>query len=279
MTFSFKWVRKYFERHRLKPRRQSLEKELGKHFGGDIRLKVASAKGGYDEIFLALRDASPFAMVRLNNPDKRSTDPVGPNDPGIPLGARDRLDREWKAYDTLSALGFAPKPLWRCSDAIVCEWLNWNRASLYITENRNDVLPTYALMLPIIGSMHSKDIAHLDLNLGNFLLSPTLTKAVVIDFEFGPSEGVSLSQQLAFDYLKLLNDGLRPRRGGKQLLAVLPAWIELLESHVDDRARSANLDFAPHVLKRIYDYPDVVQGLRDLFPGLPPGALSGARDR
>jgi hypothetical protein len=247
--------------------------------GGDIRLKVASAKGGYDEIFLALRDASPFAMVRLNNPDKRSTDPIGPNDPGIPLGARDRLDREWKAYHTLSALGYAPKPLWRCGDAIVCEWLNWNRASLYITENRNDVLPTYALMLPIIGSMHSKDIAHLDLNLGNFLLSPTLTKAVVIDFEFGPSKGVSLSQQLAFDYLKLLNDDLRPRRGGKQLLAVLPAWIELLESHVDDRARNANLEFAPHVLKRIYDYPDVVQGLRELFPGLPPGALSGARDR
>jgi len=45
--------------------------------------------------------------------------------------------------------------------------------------------------------------------------------------------------------------------------------LDLLGAHMDERAKDANLDFAPHVLKRLYEYPEVIHSLKTLFPKLP----------
>ncbi|MBT3595349.1 MAG: hypothetical protein HN758_09545 [Verrucomicrobia bacterium] len=269
MSSPLKWLRRKVELHRLSARRVTLEEELTCYFKAPIRLRPASAKGGYDEIYLAYTNAQKHAVVRLNNPYKTVNDPIGPWDPGVPLEATGRLDREWEAYQCLVQSSYSPKPLWRGEDVLVCEWLDWTRASVHLSRTRNDILKTSALIFPILTYMHGQDLTHLDLNLGNFLLSPDLTKAVVIDFEFGPQAWVSLEQQMAFDYLRLLNDCLRARRGGKYLLEQLSSWLDLLGAHMDERAKDANLDFAPHVLKRLYEYPEVIHSLKALFPKLP----------
>ena len=49
----------------------------------------------------------------------------------------------------------------------------------------------------------------------------------------------------------------------------LSSWLDLLGAHMDERAKDANLDFAPHVLKRLYEYPEVIHSLKALFPKLP----------
>ncbi len=82
-------------------------------------------------------------------------------------------------------------------------------------------------------------MVHLDLNLGNLLADPQGWGISIIDFEFGPVDWVTLPQQMAFDYLRLIDDALKPRRGGRSLLAEPQRLASLLESCVAPSARRA----------------------------------------
>lgn len=246
-----------------------MEQALGKFSSADVDLVPASTKGGYDEIYYARQNGKRFAVVRINSPYKKQNDPIGPLDPSIPLTPAERLNREWNAYNKLAPLGISPEPLWRTDNAIACTWLNWIRASTWLTRNRSDFWTVISQILPTVARMHHADVTHLDLNLGNLLLDTKGSGVAVIDFEFGPVEWVDTSQQQAFDFLRLIDDCIKPRRGGKKMLSNIPCLIKILDDTVSRTARDASLDFVYGKLQRLQGEKELCAALRKIFRNLP----------
>jgi len=117
--------------------------------------------------------------------------------------------------------------------------------------------------------MHSLGVIHLDLNLGNILIDPNTKRLAIIDFEFGPVEWVNRNQQMAFDYLRLIDDCLKPRRGGKVLLEEPSKIIELLKENVPEEIKKADLHFVYSKLQRLEQQPLLSSLLQTVFLNLP----------
>jgi hypothetical protein len=249
-------------------RRRELEAELSAHFQETVSLTPAKVKGGYDEIFWANRNGERFGVVRVNSPFKRQNDPIGPRDPAVPLAFQERLTREWEAYERLAPAGLAPRPLWRTHDAIACSWINWDRASILLTRRRENFWPLFGCALAGIRQMHQCGVVHLDLNWGNLLAPATGPGLAIIDFEFGPVHWVTREQQLAYDYLRLIDDSAKPRRGGRLLLADLTRMEQLLAEIVPAEARSARMGFVFEKLHRLKTGRRLRQRLARVFPNL-----------
>jgi hypothetical protein len=261
-------LRRRRELARQSGRRREIEAELTRRWERRITLTPASTKGGYDEIYHARANGDIVAMVRVNSPFKTQNDPIGPRDPGVPLGPAERLDREWNAYHVLSASDRSPCVLWRTRDAIASTWVDWQRASHLLTRDRHLLWPTLERIIPAVSEMHGCGVTHLDLNLGNLLLEPDGEGAYLIDFEFGPVPWVTEPQQMAYDYLRLIDDCTKPRRGGKLLLRDPSRIARLLEPHVHPKAHPAPMGFAFDKLHRLAAQPDLLAALEDVFPRL-----------
>ena len=246
--------------------------------GHRVILKPAATKGGYDEIYYALRpdrDApggraiERFAVVRINSPYKTQNDPIHPYDPGVPLDAAGRLDREWNAYQVLGPLGLSPQALWRNDVAIACSWLEAKRVSRYLAKQRDQVWDIAQSAFALVTQMHEHGVVHLDLNLGNLLIDPSDKRLQVIDFEFGPAHWAQTDQQQAFDYLRLVEDFIKPRRGGGHIAQDPERLAQLLAQHVPAPAAAATLAFGPQKLTRLAASPPLYQAVRRVFSGLP----------
>lgn len=268
MNSLLRWFRRRWELGQIAGRRQELEQELTAHFQANVQLTPAAAKGGYDEIFYATRAGHRFAVVRVNSPFKRQNDPIGPRDPAVPLEFKDRLEREWDAYARLFPADLSPQPLWRAADAIACSWLDWERASVRLTQQRDQFWPLFEQALQLIRRMHELGVVHLDLNWGNLLVSAAGNKLAVIDFEFGPVPWVTREQQQAYDYLRILDDSLKPRRGGRLLLADVPRAARLLDQTVPATGREAVLEFVFDKLHRLAAATELRERLQQIFPNL-----------
>lgn len=268
MRSPLRWLKRRIELLRVSERRRELCEQLSKEFDQELKLVPASTKGGYDEIYYARSSADIIAVVRVNSPYKTISDPIGPKDPGIPLAPLDRIEREWEAYSKLSTEGLSPTPLWRIEDAMACSWLPWDRLSRVLTSTPAQLWPVLELTLPTIAHMHRLGVAHLDLNLGNLLIDANREKVAVIDFEFGPVPWVTLPQQMAFDYLRLLDDCCKPRRGGKHLLANPENLLPLLKELVPTEIAEAPMAFAFEKLQRLASSPSLRSTLEQVFPKL-----------
>jgi hypothetical protein len=249
-------------------RRLELETALAANGGTPVQLTPASVKGGYDEIYYATRNGIRFGVVRVNSPFKVQNDPIGPRDPSVPLPARERLDREWEAYQKLSPAGLSPEPLWRTHDAIACSWIHWERASILLTRKREHFWPLMEQALTAIRRMHDLGVVHLDLNWGNLLAPATGTGIAIIDFEFGPVDWVSREQQMAYDYLRLVDDSVKPRRGGRVMLADLARLGRALDQCVPAPVREARMGFVFDKLIRLAEQPALRAQLRTVFKNL-----------
>lgn len=268
MRSPWKWLKRRWELARQAPRKAEVETQLRAHFGHPVKLVPASVKGGYDEIYLAEYAGRRLAVVRINSDFKTINDPIGPLDPGVPLGPPERLEREWAAYSQLYPLGLAPQPLWRSAEAIACAWVPWGRVSDALREQPDRVWEMLERTLPAIAQMHAAGVVHLDLNLGNLLADPQGPGISIIDFEFGPVDWVTPPQQQAFDYLRLIDDALKPRRGGRSLLAEPQRLVSLLENCVAPSARRADLQFSLAKLQRLAEQAEFRRALSSVFPGL-----------
>lgn len=268
MKSLLRWIRRPFERARQAPLRRELEQQLTNEFGTRIQLIAAQTKGGYDEIYYAEKERERFAVVRVNSLHKKQDDPIGPNDPGIPLGPQDRLDREWNAYEKLNALGLSPRPLWRSDKAIACSWIPWERAARVLINQRDQFWPLLERIIPAIGGMHHADVIHLDLNLGNILVDPHGRGVAIIDFEFGPVDWVSPQQQRAYDYLRIVDNCVKKRRGGNYLLSKPERFVDLLDQSVQAEDRNAEMTFALEKLRLLAEQPELIAALRRVFPKL-----------
>ena len=240
------------------------------HFTANIELKAASAKGGYDEIYNAIKDGQVFGVVRINSDFKADKDPIGQWDPGIPLNSTERLDYEWYAYKKLFPANLSPEPLWRNDTAIMCSWVDAERASERLIKDRKCFWTLAEKIFGAVATMHSLGVVHLDMNLGNILVKSDNFEITIIDFEFGPADWVSPSQQRAFDYLRLIDDFIKPRRGGKQMLADIERLVDILDKLVQPEDRCAELSVFLQKLKRLQSQKDLSKSLCRIFPNLEP---------
>lgn len=268
MKSPIRWIKRRCELFKHSLRRMDVEHEFGAACGYPVKLVAAPTKGGYDEIYYALNQRKRFAVVRINSPYKTQNDPVSLRDPGIPLDANGRLEHEWNVYHKLTKEHIAPRPLWKSDHAIACSWINWQRASIWLTKYRRDFWSIAERIFPAVAKMHQCGVTHLDLNLGNILVEPNGPGVIIIDFEFGPADWVSKDQQKAFDYLRLLDDCVKPRRGGRQLLADLDRMEDILNRCVDKSCRHTDLTFVFAKLKRLTTRPQLCETLRKIFQNL-----------
>lgn len=268
MRSPFRWFRRRSEFAMLSARRIELEAEFSRFHGSPVRFVPADAKGGYDQIFYALDGRERLAVVRVNSPHKSEKDPIGPLDPGIPLGPADRLEREWEAYTKLFPAGLSPRPMWRADDCIVCSWIPWKRASEVLVKRRDLTWSVIGRSFAAIRRMHDAGVIHLDLNTGNLLIEENGAGIAIIDFEFGPVDWVTRGQQMAFDYLRLIDDFVKPRRGGRVMLADTGKLAGLLDGHVSPEARGAEMGFAFAKLKRLAEQPALCDAIGAVFPNL-----------
>lgn len=270
MKSPFRLLKRKLEQSRHGEKRLELENLLSTALGQQVRMRPASAKGGYDEIYYGLVEGHKELVIRANNKYKTVHTDYDFKNLRSALEDKERLDREWTAYARLYESGIAPRPMWRNDDAIACRWLDWNRASNEIKTDDNRFWPIIERIVPTVATMHNLGVVHMDLNLGNLLMEPDGVGAVVIDFEYAPSGWLSEGQQIAFDYLKLIDDCIRPRRGGKKMLANIPRLIALLDSHVQPAARAANLDPIISELSRLRQEKPLKLLLQSVFNGLNP---------
>ncbi|QDT31367.1 phosphotransferase [Thalassoglobus polymorphus] len=268
MSFSIRWLKRRYQHALISPKRRELEQRLSNDWEKPIRLVPASTSESYDEIFYAIHNDARVAVVRVNSPHRGPKDPVKPEDPIYPLDSAGRLEREWTAYSKLSAVDLSPQPLWRSDDAIACSWFDWERVSRYLVQHRSRFWDVFEKLLPAIRLMHEQGVTHLDMNLGNFLISRDGKKIVIIDFEFDPNDWLTYEQQLGFDYLRVILDCTKRRRGGQYLLSDLDRMVATIEKNVEPAAREADLSFAPRQLHRLKKYPELQARLSKLFHGI-----------
>jgi len=162
----------------------------------------------------------------------------------------------------------SPKPLWRNDRAMACSWVPWGRLSRLLTRERDQFWPMMKLTMPLIARMHQSGVIHLDLNLGNLLVSPEKSQVMVIDFEFGEVDWVTIGQQKAFDYLRFIDDGLKKRRGGDVLKSAPEKLVGLLDPCLDNETRNAELSFVFEKLTRLANEPELCARLLEVFPKL-----------
>lgn len=263
------WRRRSRELNSIEPRRVEIEAELSEQIGRPIQLASVGTCRSYDEVFFAMAGRERVGVVRVNSLAKAPPDEAeGPDDLALPLLARERLDREWDAYCQLAPAGLAPKPLWRADDAIACAWVRWPRMSDLLIADRSQVWSTLDRALPAIRQMHALGVTHLDMNPGNVLLSPRDNTACLIDFEFGPAPWLSVDGQKAYDYLRIVNECLRPRRGGQYLASDPGRLAEMLNGHACEQARIGELPISDRHLRRITEQPQLQKLLQEVFTGL-----------
>ncbi len=263
-----RWLKRRYQINLMSPRRRELERLLTEAWEQPIRLVSASTSQSYDEIYYASDHSKRLAVVRVNRPDSPLPDLIGPDAPGAPLDSSGRLNMEWETYSKLSQVNLSPKPLWRTDDAIACSWLPWDRASRYLVRHRDRFWEVMQCVIPAIRMMHDQGVTHLDMNLGNLLLNPDGKGVAFIDFEFGPVDWVSREQLMAFDYLRLIADCTKRRRGGDYLLADPERLLPLLDQNVEAEARLADMSFSLTQLHRLTEHPELQKSLSSVFRGL-----------
>jgi len=268
MQSFFKWCRRRTELSRHAARRRELESELSNRLACPVELRPAAAKGGYDEIYYVSHGDRRVAVVRANSPFRAPAKPPQPDRLVSPASAGGRLDREWTAYSKLCKFELSPQPIWRTQDAITCSWLEWQRASQLLIQNRDSLWNVAERVIPAICKMHDADVRHLDLNLGNILLDPNGDGVAFIDFEYDAAAWLKPEQQAAFDYLRVIDDCLRPRRGGRLLLAESCRMVELLGRHVPTEVCDANVEVLLSKLQRLAQQAEFRHRLRSVFTNL-----------
>ncbi len=252
--------------YHLHRRCRSLEVDISTDLNKTIKLSKIPLNVGYRcGTYYAKHDGRVIGVVRVINsrftptPDQPVTPPRHKLEPLL------ALSREWDVYSSLSDIGLAPTPLWRGKDAAMFSYVDWPRVSSQLISHPDRFWPLMERIIPAVRRLHDQGIAHLDLNLGNILADEKSEQIAFIDFEFVPTDGLSLEQQFSFDYLNLVRVSTRRRRGGNYLRANPSRLVQILDQNVDERARTVDLDFAEDWLKPIDRIPELRSSLRSVF--------------
>lgn len=217
-------VRRAFE-----PLRVKLQAELSSFLKQRCTLVPARGKGGYDRLYDVEVGGQRLAIMRVKNRETDTALSGVANDLRRALTADERLEHEWHAYTVLSARHLSPKPLWRTAEAIVSSYAPFPRASEMLRADGQKIWVLLPHLFALVREMHAAKVVHMDLNLGNILVEPATNRAMAIDFEYAPAEALTFEQACLCDYLRVVNDLLRPRRGGREIQKERGRFIGLLQ--------------------------------------------------
>lgn len=245
-----------------------VQSSLSDYLSQPVRLKPALGKAGQDQIYSARLGFKTVAMVRIQNRNKLLPEGGKKWNFRVRLGLRERIDREWKAYEKLSSIGLSPKPLWRNDIAIACTWVYAKRAARLFVYANKGFWPLAETTFAAVQEMHNLGITHMDLNLGNILINRKSQTLSFIDFEFGPENWLTEGQQRACDYFILLNEFCRKRRGGKVMLADPARMAGLLDKYLRNEDRNAHLGSILMQFERLSQNEGLCKYLSDIFPNL-----------
>ncbi len=215
-------------RRTFEPLRGKLQEELSAFLQQPCQLVPASGKGGYDRLFYVETQGQRIAMMRVKNNQAGKAAPSSSDALRRTLTPDERLDYEWAAYTALSQTKLSPKPVWRTQEAIVASYHPFPRASELLKADEQRVWMLFPHLFALVRGMHAAQVVHMDLNLGNILVDPQTYEMMAIDFEYAPGATLSIEQAHLCDYLRLINDLLRPRRGGRALQKDFNRFTELL---------------------------------------------------
>jgi hypothetical protein len=215
-------------RREFEPLRARLQEELSQALQQPCQLLPAAGKGGYDRLFYVETKGQRIAMMRVKNNQAGEASPSPAEALRRTLTADERLDYEWAAYTALSQKRLSPQPLWRSQEAIVASYHPFPRASEILKADEQTVWTLLPHLFALVRDMHAAQLVHMDLNLGNILVDPETHEMMAIDFEYAPASTLSFEQACLCDYCRLINDLLRPRRGGRAIQKDFDRFTELL---------------------------------------------------
>jgi predicted Ser/Thr protein kinase len=188
------------------PTMARIQELLSEHMKRQIHLKPGFGKRGQDEIYSALDGRKVVAMVRVENKNQLvSTSPPKWAPPKwdfrVRLDFHKRIEKEWNAYSMLSKKNLSPATIWRNEIAAACTFIDGERASRRFVQVKKEFWELTDTVFKAVKQMHDCNIIHLDLNLGNILITKQTNDIAIIDFEFGPADWLSIAQQRACDFL------------------------------------------------------------------------------
>lgn len=242
MKFSLiRFLRERRLRRDFEPLRARLQEELSQALQQPCQLVPAAGKGGYDRLFYVEAKGQRMAMMRVKNNQAGEASPSSAEALRRTLTAAERLDYEWAAYTALSRKHLSPQPLWRTQEAIVASYHPFPRASEMLKTDEQMVWTLLPHLFALVRDMHAAQLVHMDLNLGNILVNPETHEMMAIDFEYAPVSTLSFEQACLCDYCRLINDLLRPRRGGRALQKDFNRFTELLRRALPQGITRENL--------------------------------------
>ena len=232
-----RWLRYQYAEFRISGRCNIIRNQLVEVLGGNIRFQL-SGNRGQDSIYIVHCNNLPKAMLRLVNPHRREKE-IDMVMPYIPLPVDERLSREWNAYQSGAEKELTPCPLWRCEDAILCEYLPYDNLHNELLKNPDNFWQLIILASQRLSELHKTGITHMDASLANILSDSSKKHLVFIDFEYGPNMSVNIGQQRAYDYLRLLESSIKFIPPGRNVEHKV--WRELLISLTDQETKQAEL--------------------------------------
>lgn len=232
----------YINRLTIRDTRQLLKQEFG-----DITFEFSSF-GGADINYLLLKDKKKFAMLRLAITDKKEEK----NDLALlRFNKQKRLAKETQAYKEGGKYNLTPNLLYAFDDGVVCEYLEGERGFDTLMEDKSKVWDILIDVIQVYNHLHHLDITHLDATLKNFILDNGQMK--VIDFEYYPSENLTLEVQKAYDYIRIIEHTLRiiPLKYQKNY----DSFIDVLDGIITEELREVDFTMVERWLKNIENYP------------------------
>ncbi len=232
-----RWLRYQYAEYRISKRRNIIQSQLVEILGGKIRFQL-SGNRGQDSIYIIHCNDVPKAMLRLVNSHRKEKE-MDMAMPYVPLSANERLSREWNAYQSGAEKELTPHNLWRCEDAILCEYLPFDNLHNKLLKIPADFWQLIILASQRLGELHGTGITHMDASLANILTDRSSKNLVFVDFEYGPKEGLDIWQQQAYDYLRLLESSIKFMP--PSINTEHRAWLELLFTITNKETKKADL--------------------------------------
>ena len=256
------FLRREYANLRIAGRKRRLIEQLSAHFDRPVSLRRAGARGR-DSVFVVKVMHENVGALRLCNPHLRRK-PLSADMPFIMPSNAERLSREWRCLAEAGPAGITPNPLWRDTDALMCEFIAGPRLSDRLSQDPSSFWALLVRASRVLGALHALGITHMDASLANTIDAGDGCR--LIDFEYGPRAGITLEQQMAYDHLRLLESSLKfmPRREQERI----DSWLEALDAVLPKRARQIDIAPLAPAITRVLACHDLNHRLAVFFPSL-----------
>ncbi len=220
----------------LGPRIAEVKAELQKQYG-PIQLKRQGLHGR-DNIYMVMRGRERIGILRLVNPHKKRK-PLPVDLPyAAPPDTAKKIEREWSAYATGALNGLTPKPLWRTSDAILCEYLPYKTLLTELDKNPEQAWNILCRASKALQTLHRAGLVHMDSCLQN-MLGDQQGKIWFIDFEYMPAAHIPAPAQRVYDHLRLVETAWKFIPEDKR--NDYAGWVDVFSGSLDQEMRGVSL--------------------------------------